>query len=423
MKKTPIRNKVIVMSKISKVFAFMFSLMTLAGLSYAAFAHMPVPRKSEVQEVPARLFAADAATGEIIAIDLPGGDTVVRLPTPPFIMTMGLSGDQKHLFVMRGRTTDRDWVTVIDTGFDPDTDEIRPPHFARTFLGFNTGGTSDGKMLTVGGKDAVFLEGEGEIIVFEGNDFTGLGEVPTRRYKLAAPAHYHYLEAGENLYFGHLALGFVQVLNRESGAEIARISDCPEVHGRFHDEPSGRLFYACLEEMMVIGTRGAETNKIVTRFSYPQSMRAGSFLKGKDRVYWGFTMGTLPILYRLDVAREPYSMETLPVNASVQQGISEDGSFLLSLSRESVLEIRDGGSGELLRTVTVGGPLKDTPMEMLDRAILSDILTVGSRAFISLPHEGRIAEVDLEKSEVIRYLEVGGRPTKLVLAQASDYER
>jgi hypothetical protein len=83
-----------------------------------------------------------------------------------------------------------------------------------------------------------------------------------------------------------------------------------------------------------------------------------------------------------------------------------------------VLQVRDGGTGELIRTVAVSAPFDEELDEHVDKAILPDILTLGDLAYVSLPHEGRIAEVDLQQGTVIRYLEVGGEPTRLRLLKA-----
>ena len=36
---------------------------------------------------------------------------------------------------MRGTGRDRDWVTVIDTGFTEHSDQIKSPYIARSFFG------------------------------------------------------------------------------------------------------------------------------------------------------------------------------------------------------------------------------------------------------------------------------------------------
>jgi hypothetical protein len=106
------------------------------------------------------------------------------------------------------------------------------------------------------------------------------------------------------------------------------------------------------------------------------------------------------------------------VDAAVRQNVNDDGSLLLVLTRAGVLQVRDGGSGELIRTVTISAPFAEEFHEHVDKAVLPDIVTLGNLAYVSLPHEGRIAEVDLQHGTVIRYLEVGGEPTRLRLLKA-----
>lgn len=398
--------------------ALLVAGLTLFCVAETLLAHGPVERVPAVWKQQARLFVADAATGEVLVVDLPEGNSVTRIPTPPFIMVMGFSKDEQYLFAMRGRSTDRDWVTVIHTGFDTATGAARFPRVVRTFLGSAPGGVHHGYLPTVGGKNAVFMEGTGEIHVFENDHFNGLHGVEVRRYKLPAPDHTFYLEAGENLYVGLLAKGYVQVLSRESGKQVARISGCPVLHGMARDELTHRLFYACQGNVMVVGTQGNEADREVARIAYPQPQRVAAFLKGKARVWWGYTEGELPALYRLDAARQPYVFETLSVDASVRQNVNDDGSLLLVLTRAGVLQVRDGGSGELIRIVTVSAPFDKEFHEHVDKAILPDIQTLGNLAYVSLPHEGRIAEIDLQQGTVIRYLEVGGEPTRLRLLKA-----
>ena len=124
---------------------------------------------------------------------------------------------------MRGRDTKRDTVTVIDTGMDG-SGKFLFPAIVRTWLGDAPGGVHEGHLASVGGQDALFNEGTGEVEIFGAEDFGSLAAVPVRTIKLAAPDHYHYEEAGDNLYVGHLAKGLVQILDRNSGKEVARVA-------------------------------------------------------------------------------------------------------------------------------------------------------------------------------------------------------
>lgn len=384
----------------------------------AGLAHGPVARTAEGQVAAARLFASDSATGEVVAIDLPGGNVVTRLATPPYVLTLGLTNDSRYLFAMRGRDTKRDTVTVIDTGLDDSGGKFRFPSIVRTWLGSAPGGVHDGHLATIGGQDAVFNEGTGEVEIYQGADFGSLGAVPVRRLKLAAPDHYHYQEAGDNLYVGHLAKGLVQIIDRESGAEVGRVAGCPVLHGMCDDQDTGRLFFACMGNVVVVGTRGEEANREVARIPYPSKQRAAIFMHGKDGVMWGTSEGANPAILRLDGRKQPYAFESIPVNAAIQRGVTEDGSFILLYSRDGTLDIRDGGTGESLRKLRVSRKFDSEYHEHVDKALLPEIVTIGNVAYITIPPKGLIVEVDILAGKVLRKIRIGGQPTRLVVVRA-----
>ncbi len=396
-------------------------VLVLACLPLIILAHGAAEQSIDLELVPTRLFTADAETGMVIAINLPAGEVIGRLSTPPFVMLLGLSSDRRHLFAMRGRNSTRDWVTVIDTGFDAATRMMRRPHIARTILANKPAGAFGGMLTTVGGHIGLFMEGSGELHVFMGDNFSSPDTLNVHKYTLAAPDHYHYLEDDQYLYIGHFRNGLLQILDREDGRELKRLTDCPGLHGMARDEATGRLFFACRPDVMVVGTRGAEAQREVARIAYPER-RLGAMLHGKDRVIWGYDEGEMPALYRLDAARLPYAFDRLPVDASIQQHVSDDKRHLLVLTRAGELQIRDGWSGALIRTVDIATPFKPDVRENTDKAVLPDIASEGGRAYISLPHEGQIAEVDLDRGSVLRYMQTGGQPTRVVLLKATaDY--
>jgi hypothetical protein len=396
-------------------FRFSLVVMVICLLPAMCWGHGLVDRVSEAYGTEARLFTADAANADLVVIDLPTDHVVARVATPPHIMSLALSSDAHHIFVMRGRATERDMVTVVNTGVSSDEAAVVAPCVARTFPASSPGPGNDNRALSVGGHDAQIMEGTGELLIFENSDFSGLGPVKLRRYKLAGPDHYHFLEAGSKLYIGYLMGGFVQVLDGATGAEINRIEGCQWLHGKAYDENTGRLFYSCMKDIVVIGTRGDEADREVARIEYPEEQRVGAFLHGTGSVLWGYTEGTLPMLYRLDAAVQPYELSTIVVSDAIRQWTTEDGQLLLLLNRNGKFEVRDGGSGEVLRSVQVSGPFVGEYHEHVDRAILPDIKTMDGRAYVSLPHEGRIAVVTLEDARVERYINIGGEPTRIVL--------
>lgn len=393
----------------------------LMGLNTAPFvmAHGPVERTADLAPVEARLFAGDNQDGSVIVVDLPAADKVRRLATPPFIMSVGWPGHNQYVYILRGRNTDRDFVTVIDSGFESDG-QARAPFVARSFVaGQAPGGTDQGRLLTIAGKPSLFMDDDGELLVFEGQNFGGLEEIPVKRYQLVSGQdHLHLAETDEFLYVGYLMKGIVQILEKETGREIKRIKECPILYGATIDELTGRAFFSCNRYVLVVGSRGEEMHNVLGRLPYPSRQRIGPFLHGRDRVLWGYTESSIAELQRLDLKQEPYVIESLPVDSSLQQNTSPDGKYLLVYTRDGMLDIRDGGTGELFTEIRVSRAFDQEYHEHVDKALLPDIRFLDERVYISLPHEGRIAELSLDPVEVLRYIEVGGNPTRMVALPA-----
>jgi hypothetical protein len=392
-------------------------------LPLPALAHGPVPRTAEGSPVEARLFIADSSNGQVVVVDLPDGKVIARLGTPPHILSFGLGGDERHIYAMRGRNTDRDTITVIDTGMDRDSGLASFPTIVRTFTGRAPGGVRNGYVASLGGRDTILNEEIGEILVLGDGlapvGFGSLDAVSTRSIQTSAPDHYHYLEAAGKLYVGHLAKGYVQVLDSVTGSEVTRIGPCPVLHGMAADETSGRLFFACMQDVIVIGTRGDETDQLLARIPYPDRQRAAVFIEGRGRVLWGSTEGANPAILRLDAGREPYRFQSIPVNAAIQRDATRDGRYVLLYTRDGQLEIRNGRSGRLQRTVTLSAPFDSEYHEHVDKALLPDIRTLGRVAYVTIPPEGVIVEVDIRRGRVLRRIEVGGEPTRLLIVSGS----
>ncbi|MBE3563788.1 MAG: hypothetical protein IMX05_08740 [Hydrogenibacillus schlegelii] len=108
------------------------------------------------------------------------------------------------------------------------------------------------------------MEKTGVLTVYDG-DWGRPGGVQVRTIRLAAPDHVHFVETDDALYVGFLRQGFVQAIDKAIGAEFARLSGCPALHGVAYDPDTGRTFWGCKNDVMVVGTRGPEKGKHVGR--------------------------------------------------------------------------------------------------------------------------------------------------------------
>ena len=394
-------------------------LFLLIFFSANIYGHGGVTRVSILKEAELRLFVADNLDSTLVTIDFPSGEIINRVSTPPSIMTLQIGGKNNYIFAMRGRDTDQDLVSIIDTGYDNLSQNFRQPFVLRT-LPMDTpgGGRNNGGhvMATVNGFNAVLTEGNGEIVVFETDTFDGFSDLKTKTYNLASPDHYHYQEGEKFLYIGHLFGGFVQILDKDTGEEYGRINNCPRLHGMGRDHDTGRLFFSCMREVVVVGTRGKERAKEVSRIVYPDSGRScAAFLEGRDRVRWCYTEGIIPQLYRLDVSNEEYQFQILKVEPSIRQQVTKDGKYLMILTREGSLSLHDGYDGSFIRNIKLSDTFEGQWNEDVGKAILPDIVSHNGIAYVSLTHEGRVVVIDLEAGEVKRYIDTGGFPTRMVL--------
>ena len=121
----------------SKVLFFSLLMVILAVIALSAghdlvLAHGAAPEWAEVWTGEARLFVADNARSEIVAVDLPDGQVTARIGVPPKTMILALSPDHDHLVAIRGRDVDRQHISVIATGVE--ADGFRRPYIAKTLL-------------------------------------------------------------------------------------------------------------------------------------------------------------------------------------------------------------------------------------------------------------------------------------------------
>ncbi|MDM7324716.1 MAG: hypothetical protein P3W93_007005 [Thermus sp.] len=382
-----------------------FGLLALLAL---AFAHAPVPERPEVYTPEARLFALDnrKETSRLVALDLPQGQVVGEISLPPKSMSLVAAPSGQYLLVPRGRDTDRQWLSVVWTG--KEEGRWSRPVLAKSLLlgrGWNVG--HGAKPYTLGRRLVAFAERDAVAFLFPEESLTPEAAFQAERVRLPSPDHYHIVEAPEGTYITFLRRGQV-VLYDAAWGERARFS-CPAQHGEALHRETGRSVYACATEVLVL-----EGGKELSRLPYPVPERIGAFLEGEG-VFFGYS-DSVEHLQRLDP--KALALSPIPLEGVFVRGKS-DGKRLYVLLKDGTLQVREAREGRLLRKVRVVPKPFPEVDEDTGGAIYPDIAPWPERglAYVSLPHLGLVAEVDVERGRMVRYLRVGGSPTRLVLVR------
>jgi len=384
-------------------------LLVTVGLAMGrnlVLAHGAVPEWAEVWTGEARLFTADNARSEILAIDLPDGQVTARIGVPPKTMILALSPDHAYVVAIRGRDVDRQHVSVIASGVEDDG--FHRPYIAKTLLlGKAIGGAHGGHLGEMWGKLFLTAESDGKVYRFEAKALEARSAFVPEVLDLGAPDHYDFMPMDDGVWVGALRTGAVRLLNRE-GKELMR-HPCPVFHGMTYDAQTRRAFFACAKDVLVV-----EDQQIKARIPYPISERIGAFIETAAG-FFGTSEGVTN-LQRLD----PVAMTLTPIplkSTLMAHGTTEDGKFLFTLLQNGMLEVREGQRGELVRTIQLGPSLPEME-EDVSGAIMPSIVAHGDHLYVSLPHRGLIMDVDWQKGKVVRKLLVGGMPTRLVLVKA-----
>jgi len=372
-----------------------------------AWAHGDAPSYEELWSGEARLFVADNARDEILVIDLPDGQVTARIQVPPKTMGIGATPDGNYVVVTRGRDVDRQHVTVINTAITKEG--FRRPFISKTLLlGKSIGGIHGGHLSMLWGKLFLVAEAEGKMYRFDSTALDGNAPFAATEFDLGIPDHYDFAEAADSVWAGGIR-SEIRLLDKQ-GKELVKVS-CPVNHGIVVEPKTKRVFGACAKDVVVI-----EGQSLQKRIPYPGKERIGAFTITKA----GF-FGTSESVQNLQLI-DPTNLtiKLVPLDSILYaRGTTPNGELMLVLLQNGMFQIRDGVDGKLLREVRVSTPFPEWE-EDISGAIMPSIVATNDLAYISIPQRGTIAEVDLEAGKLMRYLMIGGKPTRLVLLEAAD---
>lgn len=400
-------------------------LMMAGGLT-AAFAHESSQRTPETWQVHQRLLVSDTATGDIVVLD----DNAVRerLSTPPSPISLARSQDGHLAFAIRGRNTDVDHVTMINTAFDEKTGIAARPYVARTWASVSAGGVHDGHLPEVKGKIGLSMEATGKLQLLDPAAISGLGSAEAGTITLGQPGHYTFVtvtaDGAELLHVGSTA-GNTAVIDTASGRTIASDGRCPGLHGGAATTSGARVFFACSNGLL---TAPANPRNGSSRLlAYPTGERDGSVYAGaRDAagrdVLWA-TNGTKTSLDRVLVTGDQVSVTAVPLGwrwaprNELATTVAAATNRLYVLTYQGYLQVRDATNGALLRERKVMPSLPLGEEETTSEATNPDLAVASDRVYVSVPSSGRVLSVSLDGRRLLDSTRVGGQPTRLVLLE------
>lgn len=392
-----------------------------------AAAHEPTDPSQESWHVHERLLVSDSATGDIVVVD--DGRVRDRLSTPAAPISLARSADGTLAFAFRGRATETQHVSVIDTGYDTADGHAHLPYVARTWVARSAGGVTDGRLPEAAGRIGVALEGEGRLQWLDPAGLSGLGDADAGQLDLGKPGHYSLVvatRAGGSpvLHVGNIR-GTSQVLDATSGEVLSTATGtCPALHGALLSADGERVLYACANGLRVVPADPASGDQSFV--PNPSGVRSAALRHGRGSIVWGNTEGAQKVLQRIDttaavptltevaVGRRNHPRTVLAVDAAA------DGSRLYVLTHQGYLQVRDGGTGRLLRERRVMKRVSTTLDETTAVATLPDLAIGDENVYVSVPHQQRIVRVDTDLEGGSYILKLGGGPTRMVLLSHHD---
>ncbi|MCP1727207.1 hypothetical protein J2T60_001172 [Natronospira proteinivora] len=379
---------------------FLFAIFTA---SLNAQAHEPVEMDTERFSADTRLFISDNANHQIIVMDLPAGEEVTRISVPPQVMSMGVTESGQYLLATRGRDTDRQYLTVVDTGLNDSGDWTFPVVSKTLLLGESISSVRTSGVQTLRGQHLLAAEAQGRLIHF---DESVLAAERVFEYSSTDvhPDHLHIVELeDEALLVGMTRHG--EVRHKDADGNVLARHDCPGAHGSYrHGE---RSFFGCRNSILVFS--GHEK---LERVSVPdEQARAASFYPGGGRL-WGGSESFNGLVWI-----DPDSLEIGVYEAAdrvERHNTSPDGELLAMLLGNGELHLHDAATGEHRYHLELA---EEVPAMTRSTAGASapGVEFSGDKLLVSLPASGDVYVIDVAgEPEILHHWQLDGRPTRIV---------
>jgi len=346
---------------------------------------------------PGRLVVADGRLGQLQIIDLEKGQVVAAFSTPG-PASVYPSGNGQYAFAVH---REQNRVSVVYGGLrledhgDHKDLVVEAPYILHTL----TSGPKPTHFKTHAGVVTIYNDGDGTVAVLEEKDLglrLRVSEVAT-----GAPDHGAPLFMGGHVLVGSLNRGVVEVYTR-LGRKVSSFEGCPRLHGAAI--LGSRVAFGCADGVLLLEQRGLQFvgRKLPNPSGTPERVRVGTVVSHSRYPFFigNFGQG----LARIDTQITPYPLPAQPVRF----GFDREGT-LVAITANGQLHTLEAASGKVLRSLQVSEPIAATG----EGAVRPGLALGDGVAYVSLPSQGEVLEVELRSLEVKRRFAVGGTPASL----------
>ena len=356
-----------------------------------------------------RLLVSDADSSTVSVLDLASGETLGSFSTPGAAGATYASPSGRYGLVVH---RDENRVSVVHSGLSlidhgDHADLVQGEPYV---LSTRNVGREPTHVWTHGDEIVIFNDADGTVALLDERTFgLSLGYTEVR---VAEPDHGAAVMLGDTLLAGYYGLGRVDAYSR-GGELLASFEGCPGLHGEA--TLGSTAAFGCEDGVLLVhGGDGMTTEMTVTKLENPagtaEDVRVGTLTAHEAAGVFVGNFGSGLVW----IDPEAETMELVDTGTPpLRFAFDQEGEQLLALTEDGLLHRLEAATGDADGTLRVLQPL-DTSGGY--GSYVSPSLAVAEHAaYISLPTERQIAEIDLDEMSVARRLDVSGTPSSIAV--------
>jgi hypothetical protein len=362
-----------------------------------------------------RLFIADHAKAEVVAVDLESGDTLASFPMTSPATLYATDG---AVFAVQGAGNQ---VSVIRSGISLDDHgdhgdiEVSDPELVEAVLS----GEKPAHFVEHGGRAAVFFDGSGLINLFSASRWANEGEIDakqldsgTAHHGVAIPWNEFTLTSVANAEDEKKPRLGLNVLDAD-GQVVGDMHACPDLHG---EATSGNLvIVGCADGVLIVsGSEEPQVEKLP--YDGLPDGKSTTFLGGVGLQYFLGNYGADRLAIIDPSEAEPFRLVDLPTRRVHFAIDPVRPRFAYVFTEDGELSQLDVVAGETVQSLAVTEPYSMDGEWSLPRpriAVAGDVVAVTD------PNQGEVHLIDIASFTETRSIPVAGTPYNIVAVGGS----